>query len=139
VLHIYIYDISRLRVKNIESFLTQACTHTHTHTHTRARAIYVFCKYSVCDFVSGETLCVSVAAKEYLDKLVDKNFMKIYAIANVKETGQTWSEEDDFQLQKPKLNIQVQQTRCPRNLSEFLPFTKRRWNKHINNMCPVDM
>jgi hypothetical protein len=76
--------------------------------------------------VSGETLCVNVAAKEYLDKLVDKNLIKIYAIANVKETGQTWSEEDDFQLQKPKLRIQVQQTRCPRNLSRFVPFTRRR-------------
>jgi transglutaminase 1 len=51
-----------------------------------------------------------VPAKEYLDKLVDKSLIKIYAIANVKETKQTWSEEDDFQLQKPKLNIQVQST-----------------------------
>jgi transglutaminase 1 len=51
-----------------------------------------------------------MTAKEYLDKLVDKSLIKIYAIANVKETKQTWSEEDDFHLQKPKLNIQVQST-----------------------------
>jgi hypothetical protein len=76
--------------------------------------------------VSGETLGLSVAAKEYLDKVVDKNLIKIYAIANVRETGQTWSEEDDFQLQKPKLSVQVQQSRCSRNLSKFVPFTRRR-------------
>lgn len=52
---------------------------------------------------------ITLTAKEYIDKLVDKSLIKIYAIANVKETKQTWSEEDDFQLQKPKLNIQVLQ------------------------------
>lgn len=54
-----------------------------------------------------ETLRITLTAKEYTDKLVDKCLIKIYAIANVKETKQTWSEEDDFQLQKPKLNIQI--------------------------------
>jgi hypothetical protein len=85
------------------------------YTYTRApRSIYSVNIQSVI-LVSGETLGVSVAAKEYLDKLVDKNLIKIYAIATVKETGQTWSEEDDFQLQKPKLNVQVQQSRCSRS------------------------
>lgn len=50
---------------------------------------------------------ITVTAKEYIDKLVDKSLIKIYAIANVKETNQTWSEEDDFQLQMPRLSIQV--------------------------------
>ena len=31
--------------------------------------------------------------------------MKVYAIATVKETQQTWSEEDDFAVEKPHLNI----------------------------------
>lgn len=31
--------------------------------------------------------------------------MKIYAIATVKETQQTWSEEDDFTIEKPSLKI----------------------------------
>jgi transglutaminase 1 len=57
--------------------------------------------------VTGDTLRITLTAKEYIDKLVDKSLIKVYAIANVKETRQTWSEEDDFQLQKPKLNIQV--------------------------------
>jgi transglutaminase 1 len=65
-------------------------------------------------------LRITVTTREYLDKMVDKNFVKIYAIANVKETGQTWSEEDDFQLQKPKLNVQVKQTRWLRNSSKCL-------------------
>jgi len=60
---------------------------------------------------SGETLRITVTATEYIDKLVDKSLIKIYAIANVKETRQTWSEEDDFQLQKPKLNIKVLNSR----------------------------
>ncbi|KDR16648.1 Hemocyte protein-glutamine gamma-glutamyltransferase, partial [Zootermopsis nevadensis] len=54
-----------------------------------------------------ETLRITVTAKEYIDMLVDKSLIKIYAIANVKETNQTWSEEDDFQLQMPRLSIQV--------------------------------
>lgn len=33
--------------------------------------------------------------------------MKIYAIAVVKETRQTWTEEDDFAVQKPKINLEV--------------------------------
>lgn len=33
--------------------------------------------------------------------------MKIYAICRVEETGQTWTDEDDFQVEKPKLNIDV--------------------------------
>lgn len=31
--------------------------------------------------------------------------MKIYAIATVKETQQTWSEEDDFSIEKPQIEI----------------------------------
>jgi transglutaminase 1 len=76
--------------------------------------------------VLGETLRINVTAKEYLDKLVDKNLIKLYAIANVKETGQTWSEEDDFQLQTPKLKVQVLQTRWPRNSSGSVLFTRCR-------------
>ena len=113
---------SPLRISNLPS---RTHARTHTHTHAQRRSTYFVNIHSVI-LVSGETLCVSVSAKEYLDKLVDKNFIKIYAIANVKETGQTWSEEDDFQLQKPKLNVQVQQKRCPRNLSKFVPFTRPR-------------
>ncbi|RZC41015.1 hemocyte protein-glutamine gamma-glutamyltransferase [Asbolus verrucosus] len=53
------------------------------------------------------TLRLQVTPEEYLDKLVDHSLIKIYAIANVNETKQTWSEEDDFTLTKPEMIIQV--------------------------------
>lgn len=31
----------------------------------------------------------------------------MYAICRVEETGQTWTEEDDFQVLKPSLDIEV--------------------------------
>lgn len=33
--------------------------------------------------------------------------IKMYAICRVEETGQTWTDEDDFQVEKPVLEIQV--------------------------------
>lgn len=54
-----------------------------------------------------ETLTINVSSKEYYDKLVDYSMMKIYAMATVKETKQTWTEEDDFAVEKPKLNLEI--------------------------------
>ncbi|CAN7992131.1 unnamed protein product [Ixodes hexagonus] len=54
-----------------------------------------------------EVLSMTVQPKEYLDKLVDFAMVKIYVIANVKETRQTWSDEDDFTVSKPRLNIEI--------------------------------
>lgn len=54
-----------------------------------------------------EQLKTHVAPAEYMNKLTDHNLIKIYGIANVKETKQTWSEEDDFTLFKPQLNVQL--------------------------------
>lgn len=54
-----------------------------------------------------ETLKIHLTPTEYMDKLVDHSLIKIYGIANVKETRQTWSEEDDFILQKPRMSVQV--------------------------------
>lgn len=54
-----------------------------------------------------EVLKINVTAKDYLPKLVDHSLIKIYAIASVQETKQTWSEEDDFTLTKPQIQIQV--------------------------------
>lgn len=54
-----------------------------------------------------ETMKINVTAEEYLSKLVDHSLIKIYAIANVQETKQTWSEEDDFTLTKPPIQIDV--------------------------------
>ncbi|KAI9551380.1 hypothetical protein GHT06_021713 [Daphnia sinensis] len=54
-----------------------------------------------------ETLQIRVSWDEYRDKIVDYGHIKIYAMASVQETKQSWSEEDDFQLEKPKLDIQI--------------------------------
>ncbi|XP_045033686.1 hemocyte protein-glutamine gamma-glutamyltransferase isoform X1 [Daphnia magna] len=54
-----------------------------------------------------ETLQIRVSWDEYRDKIVDYGHIKIYAMASVQETKQSWSEEDDFQLEKPKLDVQV--------------------------------
>ncbi|KAL1124055.1 hypothetical protein AAG570_001825, partial [Ranatra chinensis] len=56
---------------------------------------------------SRETLRIKVKPEEYTDKLADHSLVKIYAIANVTETKQTWSEEDDFPLIKPDLDIKI--------------------------------
>lgn len=47
------------------------------------------------------------AFEDYRDKIVDYGMIKFYALASVMETKQCWSEEDDFQLEKPKMDIQV--------------------------------
>nr|CAH0106042.1 unnamed protein product [Daphnia galeata] len=57
--------------------------------------------------VQRETLQIRISWDEYRDKIVDYGHIKIYAMASVQETKQCWSEEDDFQLEKPKLDVQI--------------------------------
>ena len=45
--------------------------------------------------------------EEYISKLVEYCNMKIYAIATVVETSETWADEDDFMVLKPNLDIKV--------------------------------
>lgn len=52
-----------------------------------------------------ETVRLEVFPKDYVNKLVDHFFVKIYAVANVEETKQVWSEEDDFTLTLPDIKI----------------------------------
>lgn len=54
-----------------------------------------------------ETMRMEITAAEYLEKLVDHSLLKIHSIANVEETKQTWSEEDDFTLVLPGVTIVV--------------------------------
>ncbi|UYV76240.1 F13A1 [Cordylochernes scorpioides] len=54
-----------------------------------------------------ELLSVTVQPEQYLDKLVEYSMVKVYALATVRETRQTWAEEDDFYVDKPRLDIQV--------------------------------
>lgn len=52
-----------------------------------------------------ELLAIKISPSDYLNKLVDDDFIKIYAIAKVDKTDQIWSEEDDLYLYKPELQI----------------------------------
>ncbi|XP_059479361.1 hemocyte protein-glutamine gamma-glutamyltransferase-like [Neocloeon triangulifer] len=54
-----------------------------------------------------DTLRLAVTPEEYLPKLVEYGMMKIFAVATVLETKQTWAAEDDFQIVKPKIAIKV--------------------------------
>ena len=68
----------------------------------------------------GETFQVRVGWEDYRDKIVDYGMVKIYALASVQETKQSWSEEDDFQLEKPKLDVQVRQSASRLRLHDLL-------------------
>ena len=50
---------------------------------------------------------MTVHPEEYMGNLVDYCMLKINAVIKVKETKQSWSGEDDFVMDKPKLNIEV--------------------------------
>ncbi|XP_075530101.1 hemocyte protein-glutamine gamma-glutamyltransferase-like [Dermacentor variabilis] len=54
-----------------------------------------------------EVLTMTVQPEEYLNKLVDFAMVKIYVFGNVKETGERLSDEDDFTITTPKLDMQV--------------------------------
>lgn len=53
---------------------------------------------------------MTVRPEDYMDKLVEYGIMKIFAICAVDETHQAWCEEDDFQVVKPPMNIEVRNT-----------------------------
>ncbi|XP_018024988.1 hemocyte protein-glutamine gamma-glutamyltransferase [Hyalella azteca] len=54
-----------------------------------------------------QELALTITYKEYWRKLIEHCLIKMYAICRVTETDQTWTEEDDFQVLKPSLDIQV--------------------------------
>lgn len=58
-------------------------------------------------FFLDEQLKLTVTVDDYLDKLVEYCIMKLYAIASVEETRQTWADEDDFQVLKPSIDVKV--------------------------------
>lgn len=69
-------------------------------------APYTHTRYSFI-VQTEEMLRLTVKPEEYLEKLVEYCNMKIYAIATVVDTNETWGEEDDFQVLKPNLQIKV--------------------------------
>lgn len=59
-----------------------------------------------------EVLKLHVTPQEYMDKLVDHSMVKVHAMAYVKQTRQAWSDEDDFPLHKPRMQVQVRSQPC---------------------------
>ncbi|VVC46164.1 Hypothetical protein CINCED_3A010363 [Cinara cedri] len=55
----------------------------------------------------SENIHVYVKPSEYMDKLSAHSLIRITAVVNVQETGQLWSQDDDFAVQKPELNIEL--------------------------------
>ncbi|XP_071540958.1 hemocyte protein-glutamine gamma-glutamyltransferase-like [Panulirus ornatus] len=56
-----------------------------------------------------QDVALTIQYNEYWKKMVENCMMKIYAICRVHETSQTWTDEDDFIVEKPKLQIQTPQ------------------------------
>merc|ERR1719412_457320 len=54
-----------------------------------------------------ETLVMTVHPEDYMGNLVDHCMLKINAVIKIKETKQSWSGEDDFIMDKPKLRIGI--------------------------------
>ena len=50
---------------------------------------------------------MTVHPEDYMGNLVDHCMLKINAVIKIKETKQSWSGEDDFIMDKPKLRIGV--------------------------------
>ncbi|XP_076766977.1 hemocyte protein-glutamine gamma-glutamyltransferase [Xylocopa sonorina] len=57
---------------------------------------------------ASEQLRLRVTVDDYLDKLVEYCNMKLYCIATVVETNQTWADEDDFQVLKPNIVVKIE-------------------------------
>lgn len=74
-----------------------------------------------------EVLSIHVEPEEYLEKLVEHSLIKLYAIANVKETKQTWCEEDDFVLSKPELNIQTRKAQVGHQTPVYFRYYQRKF------------
>ena len=73
-----------------------------------------------------------VTSQDYLSKLVEYGIMKLHAAANVKETNQSWIEEDDFQVIMPTIDIKVitvgQEHSQPSNTSKRRLPRRPKWD-----------
>ncbi|KAK9506650.1 hypothetical protein O3M35_008545 [Rhynocoris fuscipes] len=65
-----------------------------------------------CDTVeiapkAKKQITIEVKADDYIGKLVEFGFLKTYLIATVQETKQLWSGDDDFQIKRPSLTVEI--------------------------------
>ncbi|PSN43597.1 hypothetical protein C0J52_15977 [Blattella germanica] len=63
--------------------------------------------YKIIYVLTEKTMTLEVTPEEYMDKLVEYYNMRVYAVATVLETNETWANEDNFKILTPKLNIQT--------------------------------
>lgn len=78
----------------------------HTSQYSFSELVFAVSIFIRCP---AEQLMMKVTADDYLDKLVEYCILKLYAVASVTETNQTWADEDDFQVVKPKIDVRVRQ------------------------------
>ncbi|KYN29601.1 Hemocyte protein-glutamine gamma-glutamyltransferase [Trachymyrmex cornetzi] len=99
-----------IKNKSDETRTIQAILSAGSVYYTGVKANLV--KRASGDFVlqpnATEQLRLSVTLNDYLDKLVEYCIMKLYCIATVKETRQTWADEDDFQVLKPNIDVKIE-------------------------------
>ena len=57
--------------------------------------------------MTEDVLILTVRPEEYMDKLVEYCMVKVYSMIRVVDTNQTWSGEEDFMMDKPRLEIEV--------------------------------
>ena len=63
---------------------------------------------TVFEYIFAEdTLILTVTPEEYMDKLVEYCMVKVYGMIRVVDTNQTWVGEDDFVMDKPRLDMEV--------------------------------
>uniref|UniRef100_A0A1B6KCH6 Transglutaminase-like domain-containing protein n=1 Tax=Graphocephala atropunctata TaxID=36148 RepID=A0A1B6KCH6_9HEMI len=80
-----------------------------------------------------KTVRITVLPEEYHRELGKSTFMKIVAVANVSETGQSYAAEDDFELLRTRLEIKVLEQIKAGNIAEIKfiftnPFTENLTN-----------
>ncbi|RLU19411.1 hypothetical protein DMN91_007968 [Ooceraea biroi] len=99
-----------IKNKSTETRTIQAILSAGSVYYTGVKAHLV--KRASGDFVlrpnAVEQLRLTVTIDDYLDKLVEYCIMKLYCIATVKETRQTWADEDDFQVLKPSIDVKIE-------------------------------
>ncbi|XP_033202581.1 hemocyte protein-glutamine gamma-glutamyltransferase [Bombus vancouverensis nearcticus] len=92
------------QIRTIQAVLSAGSVY---YTGIKARLV----KRASGDFVlqphASEQLRLRVTVDDYLDKLVEYCNMKLYSIATVVETKQTWADEDDFQVLKPSITVKI--------------------------------
>ena len=93
-------------------FFFYSLVHDEPDELCRWRPLFPYISFSISMPINilyfiDQQVRLSITADDYLDKLVESCTMKLHAIATVRETNQTWADEDDFQVLKPTIKVTV--------------------------------